>query len=401
MLQIAKRFWGPETAATRPVPAQSPTRQAEARLVETLDDAERLWRDMAADADSTVFQTWEVFQAWARTIAAGAQCRWFVSALLDARTRKPLLLLPLVLRTEDGLDVIESADLGVADFYAPVIARGFVPTAAEMECYWSLMKHTFPTADLLRLSKMPQRIGRSRNPLLLLPNVNTIKLTNLKTALEPDWQAWLIANVPEKIRHDIAVRRRKLGKRGNLRLVTAETGAEADRFFAAMLAQRQERYKALGRRDILDDPNCRHFYRSLIRPGERNSVGTMQALLVDNEIVATGLGLVYNDAFHMIFPAFAGNGWRNYSPGLQLFFFSLEWAAARGFSHYDFTIGDESFKRNLGAEEFPLYEKLVAISAHGRQVVYMDRFRRFIRRNPQLSRLAESLRGRIGREDQA
>ena len=48
---------------------------------------------------------------------------------------------------------------------------------------------------------------------------------------------------------------------------------------------------------------------------------------------------------------------------------------------------------DLGAEKFPLYEKLTALSARGKRVVYTDRMRRFVRRNPSLVRLAATLRG--------
>lgn len=393
MLQATRRLIGSAPTHTARGFAVATAHKVSAKTYWSLDEVEPLWQRMDGDCDCTVFQTWPVFKAWTEHIARSHPVRWFVVALHDDATGQPLLALPLILHRDGDLETIEGADLGIADFYAPVIARGFVPTAAEMLAYWEQIRTALPAADVLRLSKMPTRIGRARNPLLLLDNVNPIKLSNLKTELDGDWPQWFTANVPEKVRRDLAARRRKLAKRGDVRLVVADTDAEASRFFDALITQRRERFAALGRSDILDDPACRDFYRSLLRPEAPTSLAEIQALMVGDDIVAVGYGLVHNAAFHMIFPGFQGNGWRNYSPGLQLFVGSMEACARRGFRHYDFTIGGEAFKRDLGAESYPLYEKLIALSLRGKHAVYIDRLRRFVRRNPQLARLSARLRG--------
>ena len=384
---------GREQKARDQAPVRSPARTVEAVIYTALSSLAPVWREVERDGDRTVFQTFEVFAAWVRHIAEPNNVRWLAAALHDRKTGAPLLILPLTVTEANGLKIIECADRGIADFNGPVIARGFVPSAADMAAYWDALKAALPPADLVRLSKLPARLGQARNPLLRLPNVHAMKLSNWKADLAPDFPGWLERNVPEKLRADLAQRRRKLGKRGPIEFKIAETEAEADRLLDELIAERQERFEALGRRDLLADEHCRRFYRSLIRPGDGRSPAVIQALMVGGEIVATGYGLVHNDAFHMIFPGFAGKGWRNYSPGLQLFLASMEWAAGLGLKHYDFTIGDEGFKRDLGAEEHLLYEKLAALSPRGRRVVYLDRLRRFVRRNPMLARALTWLRG--------
>ena len=175
-----------------------------------LASIEPLWQQIAQSSDCSVFQDLAVFKAWVLHIATLSPVDWFVAVLIDVQTGAPLMLLPLVLRREGSLRVIEGADLGVADFVGPVTARGFAPTRSEMLVYWEQLKAALPPADVLRLSKMPARIGRTRNPLLLLCNVNRTKLSNFKTDLDADFDGWYGANVPQKIRDDLKVRRRKL-----------------------------------------------------------------------------------------------------------------------------------------------------------------------------------------------
>lgn len=385
--------WGQRQEARDRSHARSPARTVNAVVYTDLASLAPIWAQVECDGDATVFQTFELVRAWVGNIAEPAEARWLAVALHDAMTGAPLLILPLMHSEYFGLKVIECADLGIADFNGPAVARGFVPSATDMASYWETLKAALPPADLVRLSKLPARFGRARNPLMLLPNVHPMKLSNWKADLDRDFASWLESNVPEKLRADLAARRRKLGKRGAIAFRIAETEEEVDRLFSQLLTERRERFEALGRRDLLADQHCRDFYRSLIRPGDPKSLAVMQALTVGGEIVATGYGLVHNEAFHMIFPGFAGRGWRNYSPGLQLFLASMEWAASCGLKHYDFTIGDEGFKRDLGAEEHLLYEKLSALSSRGRRAVYVDRLRRFVRRNPMLARTFARVRG--------
>lgn len=145
----------------------------------------------------------------------------------------------------------------------------------------------------------------------------------------------------------------------------------------------------MGRTNILDCPSHRNFYRALLELG---NVGCIQALLVDDEIIATGYGLVSHEGFHMIFPTFKAEGWRNYSPGMQLFIESMTWADSKGIAFYDFTIGGEEFKATLGAEEYPLYEHLEALTARGRPTVYRERLRRLVRAHPRLKAILQRAR---------
>lgn len=363
--------------------------------VEITSDLKRLagiWPGLEATGDSTVFQAWDLFRGWVRHVVPACNGTWFVALAGGPDSNVPQFILPLLRRQVGTLSVIESADLGVSDFNGPVLDRNFTPTQSEMAAIWSELRAQLPPADLIRLSKLPAALGTHPNPLLLLPGVHPMNLSNFKTRLTRGGRQWSSADLCEGVRVDLEARRRKLGKRGVLRLHTAVKAPEIERYFSAMVEQRAVRCRALGRDNILDCPDICAFYRDLIKPEDPLSLGCIQALLLDDEIIATGYGLVHGDTFHMIFPTFKAERWRNYSPGLQHFAASMEWASQHGFSSFDFTIGDERFKADLGAERFPLYELLVALSPKGQAAVYDDRVRRFVRNHPSLRSLVNRVR---------
>ncbi len=361
-------------------------------LSNDIDRLARVWPDAEASNDSTVFQTWSVFRAWARHIAPENGADWFVALVTDQDSRAPRMLLPLLRRRAGNITVIEAADLGVADFNGPVLDTDFTPNQTEMAAIWRNLQSQLPPADLIRLSKLPATIGTHPNPLLLLPGVNPMTLSNYKARLSVGGNRWTPDCLPPAVHADLETRRRKLTKRGELRLRTAATHDEASSFFATMVEQRAARCLATARDNILDCPHTRAFYLELIDPADPAAIGCIQALTLDGEIIATGYGLILNGAFHMIFPTFKAERWRNYSPGLQLFAASMAWAAERGLSEYDFTIGDEQFKTDLGAEQYPLYEYLTALTARGKPHVYDDKIRRFVRTHPRLHAVVKRLR---------
>lgn len=371
-------------------PRVAPLVGTDIAVTRSLVEVEPVWRRLEAQGGSSVFQSFDMFAAWARHLAPARKVDWFVVVILDKATGDPVLLLPLMVHAVGSVRVIEAADLEVADFCGPVLARGFQPTRAQMRALWARVRDALPRADVLRLSKLQAAIAGRPNPLLLLDNVQPIKLSNFKTALDPahSWRK----RMPDKLASELTIRRRKLDKRGQVSFVTATTDKQADQFYAAMIAQRAARCTAMGRDNILDDAATRAFYRALIKPSDQAGIGVMQALLVDETIIATGFGLRHGGAFHMIFPAFQAEGWRNYSPGLHFFVASMQWSADEGLGHYDFTIGEEGFKRDLGAEEFPLYEHLVALTPRGLPVMLDASMRRTVRRSPLLSHLVTTLR---------
>ena len=372
------------------VPARSSARFGlRVVIMRSLEDLEPIWRNLERNGDATIFQAFDTFASWTRNIAPARGGDWFVMVVTDRADGLPLMLLPFVKCRQGSLVVVEAADLNVCDFNGPVLDRKFTPTSDEMAAIWEDVRALLPPADVMRLTKLPASIGTHPNPLLLLNSVHKIKLSNFKTPLVLGGQPWSVARLADKLRCDLASRRRKLDRRGHVTFATAQTPPEIDRFFEAMIEQRQSRCVAMGRDNILDCPGHRSFYRSLLNPG---SVGCIQALLIDDEVIATGYGLVSQEGFHMIFPTFKADGWRNYSPGMQLFIESMAWACTKGIAFYDFTIGGEEFKASLGAEEYPLYEYLEALSVRGRPAVYHERLRRMVGTHRRFSALVQRAR---------
>jgi CelD/BcsL family acetyltransferase involved in cellulose biosynthesis len=358
------------------------TSRASVEVFRDLASLEPVWCQIETHGHATVFQCWRVFQAWVRHIAEPQQIRWVVIGLMHPVSRAPLMLLPLAVRRDKGLYVIEFADLGVSDFNGPVFADGFRPDADEMQRHWNDIVDALPAGDLLHIAKIPHQVNGQKNPLLALAGVRRMNLSAFGTPIGDDWENLVRGSIEPALLKDIETRTRKLEKRGRVKFEVIADRAAAQPAFEAMCAQRAERHAVTQRPNILARPETRDFYNALFDESDRAGVAVIAILSIDGDIIATGYGLVRGKAFHMIFPTFKADRWRNYSPGLQIFLRTMRWASENGLTYFDFTIGAESFKLQFGASERPLYEKLVALSPRGLPAVMANRVKRVVRQSP-------------------
>lgn len=349
----------------------------------------------ARTGQSTVFQSAAWLKTWIDTIGLPRGCDIIAAEVRDAASRQPLFLLPLVRRKARALTLIELPDFGMADYGGPIYSPNFRPEREVMRALWRQIVAALPPADVLRIGKIPPKINNRINPLMHIRGIRRHVQSAWGTQLSAPPLDFSALGMPKKRVRELNNRFRRLQEVGPVAFRTAETAEEADRFFAAMCAQRAKRFAERGRPNALERQDIRDFFRALLKPGADDAPAVIQALIVGDEIVATGYGLRAPGAFHMIFATFEDGRWRPLSPSLQHFRLSMEWAARSGIGYYDFTLGSETYKAELGAREVPLFEIYRPLSARGRLATAVLGAKRAVRNHPGLARFLRGMAERL------
>ena len=327
-------------------------------------------------------------------------CTSLIISVEDKASGRLAMVLPLILRRTQALSYIEPADLGLADYAAPIVADWFRPANKEMTAIWSKLRHALPQADILLLKKLPAWLEGGRpNPLVLLPNTIDMATVTKTASLSGD-------EFPSHYRRsgiykDGMKKLRRLKTQGSVEFRLAHSEDEALTLFDHLVEQRLTRFRSLERPDPLNTLAIREFYREFVGKGVVAGQLLFGGLYIDGECIATDLGILNGKTLHRIINSMNNDTWSRHSPGTIVFMLMLDEARSQGVRYCDIGVGEHAYKDRLTGTEMPLYERHEVLTLRGGLALANARARRYARlalaRFPQLRPQAEALRKRLWR----
>lgn len=354
------------------------------------------WRRLETQGHCTVFQTFDWLAAWYEVTSRHGAAEPVIVTARRVGSEETEVILPLCRIRRRGYWEVTFADLAVSDFVAPV----FIPEAFErpgaMAALMKAVAAALPRCDVIRLEKIPATLGARCNPLLELRDVVPFPVGLWGVPLSVSQMAR-----PQRAKRRVfknAERRRcELSKCFKREFEWSEGPESVREAFEELVALRIARFEALRRAEILKEPMWRDFYQTLAERHWESLRVVVARIKADGQTIAALFGVGHGSRFHYLVSGFAMEGWEHYVPGLQMIFDLMQECPSRGFDYLDLTIGDERYKKDVGAERRALYETRVPTSLKGRAVCLAWRQRVALRAYPRLiallRRLASPLTG--------
>jgi CelD/BcsL family acetyltransferase involved in cellulose biosynthesis len=104
-----------------------------------------------------------------------------LAVITDASTGERAVLLPLILRRQDGIGIVEFADLDLTDYNAPLFGPAAPRDVRSARLMWrdllTELRKVPGGADLIRLRKLPADLDGRPNPLALLDGAGPCSLS--------------------------------------------------------------------------------------------------------------------------------------------------------------------------------------------------------------------------------
>lgn len=351
------------------------------------------WRHMEADGAVTAFQRFDFVAPLYAAFAAHGRAEPMIVLVRTVDSGRPAMILPLS-RHQNGGRIITFADLRVADYCAPVLARGFSPDAATFRALWRQIESALPAADIVHLRKLPATVGGRPNPLLWLRPRAAFPVHAHGVAIAHPWHQHASGAISKKQLGELRRSESNLGRLGTLGFAFHDGGAAAVALFEDLYAQRTARFAALGRDDVLADPMWAAFYRDLVVGGTAQPAARMMGLTLDGTFIASGLGLVHDGAFLLLIPSFDMQRYARFGLGRLQIYRAMQAFAEDGLTYFDLTIGDEPYKSAFGVDDRTLFEVLRPLSPRGLGLAAVWHAKVLLRRFPTLR---ERLRRWTGR----
>ena len=418
-MTIAKPFLQPDAAqrkvaaGTDPVPAPSmhpktgsedagatPRTGIRLSLHEDLGAVAQEWRLFEKRADCTPFQTFEWLAAWQRHIGVLGDVR---PAIVFGRRRDGMLVfvLPLAVDARGFVRHLTWLGADLADYNAPLLAPDFsrIVEASQFAPLWReaialIGKSPRLRFDLVDLRKMPEAIGGQRNPFLDLavaPNPSGAH----KAALDPSWDSFY-GKRSSATRRRNRTKLNRLAAHGEVRFVEPQTDQEVRHTLETLFEQKARSFAQMGVRNLFAQPGRRDFYLDVaLNPALRQTVHVSR-LQVGPHLAATNLGLTLKGCYYYVLASYGDGELARFGPGAAHLRELIRHAIERGFHHFDFTIGDESYKREWCDEEIKLYDHSAAASARALPTVLVNfmlrRTKRLVKQTPVLWRTVSKVR---------
>lgn len=365
--------------------------QSEGRVSSTpgiVVDFVRDWRRAASRLNAghrTAFQHGYWLGAWYEAFHERAP---LIAVISDAATGKDIALVPMMSHIRRGIRIVEFADLGVSDNNAPILSCDANFDAAGAEAISAALVDGLRSQpdgfDLLRLKKMPGYVGAKPNPLVSLGRAGSCSLNGNLVLTGDDYEDYQASIKRMQMPRCWRVFSRHAGAR--LEIVTDV--ARAHELLDVMDVQQQARMRKLGSPFVLNDETHARFYREVARQGIAEGYAIVSALVCDEGVIGTSLGVRHGATYYLLRISHAGDSWSSCSPGLLVTERTMSALHAEGVRRFDLSIGNQDYKRRFGAQPVPLTDVSVALSWRGAPYAWRDHAAQGLRRYPRLAAIA-------------
>lgn len=362
------------------------------------------WKAFESEADCTAFQCFDWATKWQRHIGSQKGTR---PAIVTGRDAGGKLLFIFPLAVERRLLARRLTWLGseLCDYNGPLLSPRFAERirADRFALLWSeigALIRADPRLrfDLVDLPKMPKTVGGQANPFMALDPVldaSGAHLANLGTS----WDAFYAGKRSPATRKRERRQLRHLAEFGEVRFVEPRERRDIALTLETLFFQKAASFARMGVENFLARPGYREFFRDIATDRGAKVLTHVSRLDVASTMAATNFGLQFRGRYYLLLSSYQEGELARFGPGRAHLYELMRRAIEKGLLQFDFTVGDEPYKRDWSDVMVPLYGHFAAKTLRGWPVVMATRaFRRAkraIKQNPPLWHIFNAMRRRI------
>jgi CelD/BcsL family acetyltransferase involved in cellulose biosynthesis len=338
------------------------------------------WEQLEQHAPPSPFHSVAWVTSWYEIAEASGEAEPLLVTGSYADDTAPVILLALCRTRQFGLDIVCAADLGVSDYFKPLIHTDKskdLPDGAFSDFFHGL-PDVLSKHDLLLLSRLDpsgSSIGANNWPKHNIHNipVGTWGL-DLSDAAAPDIQDRLSV----KLRKTLRSKTRAM-KRQRQRRVEYHWPLKNTQVLDSVLQMQSERLDEIGRKSPISQRPWNDLYRRLISANDPKTFMAATVLYDGITQVAGAIGIVSGSSFVGLVLTFKHGPADRYSPGMQVVLETIVKAQQEGIQNFELSIGDQPYKKSFGCQRRPLYTILVPRTVKGRVAWATWQARHFVR----------------------
>jgi CelD/BcsL family acetyltransferase involved in cellulose biosynthesis len=302
-------------------------------------------------SNATAFQGPLWLEQFYKTIVPGTGSTPVILKIFLSGSQNPDVIIPLVREKHFGIQIIQPADLGVADYNAVIGRTESLELLSKLPDMSAQITKAIRPYDLILFRKQPPwafDAARLFSGAQKTPNISSSHAADVGQG----YDNWLKTCISKNMRRGLKRKQNGFEKdHGKLSFQELTEEAEIHEAFDLLRDWRAVRFEG----DLLSRPEYFEFYRDIaVLGGKQRTASTFIAKYKD-EIMSVDFGLRHNERFLFLLGGFSNKEkYQRYSLGLLGLREIIREETDSGCKIFDFTIGDEPYKESFGAEVIPL-----------------------------------------------
>lgn len=278
------------------------------------------------------------------------------------------VVIPLVMRRLYGLRLLEAPNFGVSDYVAPIILNSARESLIQDSLVPRQIASVLPSHDILRIKHVPAD-NREVWKLLFPSYWEEHKFQAHDTLLSADYTSWRSANLTDSFRRYLDRKKKRLLRLGTVCLTEISDPLSLRQTIECIADVRQGRFN----NDMLQIRAVRNFYAAVAAEGAPEGLVKIYTLTLDGEELGRTYCLSHDGRFHFLLMGCDYKRHGRHSPGLIFFDMLIERRIGYSDTVFDFTIGDEPYKKDFGTTPKKIFFSEKANTSLGSAVLKVRR----------------------------
>jgi CelD/BcsL family acetyltransferase involved in cellulose biosynthesis len=306
-----------------------------------------------------IYQRFSWNKYWAQIFEAN----YFFEILVVLNFSKPVVILPFCVNRVGIVKKIEFIGLDQSDYLSPIIDKDFIFTYE----IWHQLKNSITLKyDIMILKNIPNFFNNNQVNQFIY--INKCQFQSLAFSLKlPNSFDLFEKSLKSSFRSDNRRNLRRLEETGIVSFINLDNNLDQNfKEISIALEQKSRRIKNHLGKSMLQNDLVNKFYNNSYKIHDENYKIIFSYLLYnDNHLLATHWGIIDNTRFYYILPTIEGREWYKFSCGKLLINNLIQYSISKNLSVFDFTIGDENYKKDWCNETNTIYKLIETKSIIG------------------------------------
>lgn len=376
-------------------PWAQPTNILTVDIHTAIDSCIAEWENFERLAVGTLYQSSLWCRAWTETVGKSLNVSPRIAVVRNAAGRIQMIL-PLQIRRRQGVRVLEWLGTPHHNYGFGLFHCAFMQAAETWFVEgWDRLLNQIGGFDAVALTEMPIALLGHANPMRQLGNLRSAN-PSFFLALKRGFESLYAERKSAERRRAARKHENGLAQAGTVRFGLPEDAAATRELIDTMFRLQEARLAELGILGVFG-PELRNFMQRLAELQDaENPILAPYALWCDDQVLAITLGGLHGNMYWALVSSLAPGPLRKFSPGDLALRRTIEACCQRGLSGFDFSAGDQPYKRGWTDDVIEMTNAIRGTNLRGIlwAGVQFSRLaaKRAIKRSPVLFPLTQALR---------